>query len=235
LQIAAPGNLAKNGSFENNLTDWATLAGGVDRVHSNGWQSGEGFYSLDLNAFSAGGVQQAVATQNGSSYGVFFQISKNYDGAGTIPSATMRVSAAGSTQDYIFAESNSPTNMLWRGETFGFTANSASTTLSFESLTSNPINLAKGPALDDVVVLANTIINGFDKADGDVLSLANLLSSIGAPNNTTAFNNGYLRFQQSGSDTLVQVDANGGADDYLTAVTLIGVSLSQSDTGNYSL
>jgi VCBS repeat-containing protein len=235
LHIAAPGNLAKNGSFENNLTDWATLAGGVDRVHSNLWQSGEGSYSLDLNAFSAGGVQQAVATQNGTSYGVFFQISKNYDGAGTIPSATMKVSAAGSTQNYSFAESNSPTNMMWRGETFGFTANSASTTLSFESLTQSFFSPAKGPALDDVVVLANTIVNGFDKADGDVLDLVNLLASIGAPNNTTAFNNGYLRFQQSGSDTLVQVDANGGADDYLTAVTLIGVSLSQSDTGNYSL
>ena len=40
----------------------------------------------------------------------------------------------------------------------------------------------------------------------------------------------------AGSHTVtVQVDANGGADDYLTAVTLIGVSLSQSDTGNYSL
>lgn len=235
LQIAAPGNLAQNGAFENNLTGWTTLAGGVDRVHSSGWQSGEGSYSLDLNALSAGGVQQALATQNGTSYGVFFQMSKNYDSFGTIPSAVMNVSAAGSTQNFEFAADNSNTNMKWSGETFGFTANSASTTLSFESLTSNSINLAKGPALDDVVVLANTVVNGFDKADGDVLSLANLLSSIGAPNNTTAFDNGYLRFQQSGSDTLVQVDANGGADDYLTAVTLIGVSLSQSDTGNYTL
>ena len=46
---------------------------------------------------------------------------------------------------------------------------------------------------------------------------------------------GFLDFQASGSDTLVRIDADGGANDYITVVTLVGVSLSETDTGNFIL
>ncbi len=62
-----------------------------------------------------------------------------------------------------------------------------------------------------------------------------LLTSITAPHDGTAFSGGYLRFQSSGADTLVQIDANGGGNAYLTAATLVGVGLTQSDTANYLL
>lgn len=68
-----------------------------------------------------------------------------------------------------------------------------------------------------------------------MLALGTLLTSIGAPHDATAFSGGHLRFQQSGSDTLVQVDANGGGDNYITAATLVGVSLAQADSVNYTL
>ena len=70
---------------------------------------------------------------------------------------------------------------------------------------------------------------------GDVLDLRDLLQSVGASHNASAFSGGYLRFEQSGSNTLVQVDNNGGGDAFLTVGTLLDTLLTQSDTGNYLL
>lgn len=233
--FTVPGNIVSNGSFESALSpanDWTAVS--IDRVSNSLWDAAEGIHSIDLNGFNPGSITQTLDTESGTEYSVFFQLSKNYDGSGTIPSATLNVIAGSSNGLFTFAEANTPTNMLWRGETLGFTADSASTSLSFISLTSDPTNLAKGPAVDDVVVLANTVINDFNKANGDVLDLNGLLSSIGAPTDNSAFND-YLQFVQSGGNTLVNVDPNGGADDYITAVTLVGVTLSDLDTSNYSL
>ena len=44
-------NLVTNGGFETGNTSSWTVASG-DVVHSSGWQSSEGSYSLDLNGFT---------------------------------------------------------------------------------------------------------------------------------------------------------------------------------------
>lgn len=133
--------------------------------------------------------------------------------------------------------------MMWEQHTFTFTATDTSTELSFTSLTPGPgVSLgfpddAEGPALDEVVVVSNKVLNSFTKgANGDILDLNGLLASINAPHDGTAFSGGYLKFLQlSDADTLVQIDANGGGDTYLTVATLVGVDLASSDTANYLL
>jgi hypothetical protein len=171
-------------------------------------------------------------------YTVGFDLSKN---PGDTDHATVQVSAAGNSQSYTFSAANSASNMLWSQQTFSFTATGTSTTLSFASIYPNdstgrfPTN-AQGPALDEVVVFANQAIGNFSKgAGGDVLQMHDLLTSVGAPHDTTAFSGGYLRFLPSGSNTLVQIDTNGGGDSFLTVATLTGVQLLQTDTANFVL
>ena len=70
---------------------------------------------------------------------------------------------------------------------------------------------------------------------GDMLDVRELLTSVGASHDSTAFGNGYLRFAQSGADTLVQIDADGGGDGFVTLATLQNALLTQADTANYVL
>ncbi len=229
-------NVVSNGSFENGTTGWTVLAGGVDVVPSTGWQSADGSYSIDVNAFQRGGVSQVLSTVPGQTYLVGFELSQN---PGAV-SSTLRVSAGSTVQDFVFNADSTETNMQWANRTISFVAAGTSTTLSFESLTPNtPQGFpgdAQGPALDEVVVLQNRVITGFVKgANSDVLNLQSLLTSVNAPHDATAFSNGFVRFLASGADTVVQIDADGGGNDYLTAVTLTGVNLTQSDTASYIL
>jgi len=234
-------NLATNGSFEASTTGWTLIGDGVDVVSSSGWQPGDGTYSLDLNAFHPGGVKQVLQTTPGMQYTVGFDLSKN---PGNTTYATAQVSVdntSSTTQSYTFSNANSAGNMMWSQQTFTFTATSATTALSFASIYPNdstggfPIN-AQGPALDEVVVVSNKFIDNFSKGvGGDVLQLHDLLTSVSAPHDSTAFSGGYLRFLQSGSNTLVQIDDNGGGDAYMTVATIVGQSLAQTDTPNYVL
>jgi VCBS repeat-containing protein len=79
------------------------------------------------------------------------------------------------------------------------------------------------------------VISDFSKAQGDVLKLQDLLTSVGGPHDSTAFSGGFVQFLQSGSNTLVQVDSNGGGNDFVTLATLTNQLLSQADTSNYLL
>ncbi|MGZ5051909.1 MAG: VCBS domain-containing protein [Methylobacter sp.] len=80
------------------------------------------------------------------------------------------------------------------------------------------------------------VITDFTKGlGGDVLNLHTLLTSIGGPSDNSAFTNGWLKFDtSSGVNTVVQIDSNGGADSFVTLVTL-GTVLTQADTNNYLL
>jgi Ca2+-binding RTX toxin-like protein len=77
-------------------------------------------------------------------------------------------------------------------------------------------------------------INGFQKGS-DHLNLHDLMTSIGAPHDPTAFDGGYLQFAQANGNTLVQVDSDGGADSFETLATLNGVLLNSTDTGDFIL
>jgi Ca2+-binding RTX toxin-like protein len=83
------------------------------------------------------------------------------------------------------------------------------------------------------------VIRDFSKIGSngvDVLNLHDLLLTFGGANSANAFSAGYLRFDtSSGTNTIVQVDTNGGGDSYVPLATLVGVLLLQTDTANYVL
>ncbi|MGH6803080.1 MAG: calcium-binding protein, partial [Methyloceanibacter sp.] len=73
---------------------------------------------------------------------------------------------------------------------------------------------------------------------GDVLNLHDLLDTfigITPTTHSNAFTASYLQFSGAASDTLVQVDSNGGGDSFVTLATLTGVLLTESNTTNYVL
>lgn len=234
-----PANLVKNGSFEAGTANWATTGNGVDVV--GGWQAADGTLSIDLNAFSPGGVKQALATEAGKQYFVSFMLSKNPGGGSQTYFDTARVTAGDYGADHSFNLPNTATNMMWQQKSFSFVAGSSSSELSFSSLTPQGFDngdVREGPALDEVVVVSTQVIEGFNKgAGGDVLNLSTLLTSIGAPHDATAFSQGFVRFELTGggTGTLVSIDANGGGDHFLPVVALVGTALLQSDTGNFVL
>ena len=167
--VAAPAFAAPiltNGGFEagtfanpynpvfavNNATidGWTVDSGSVDLITTY-WTSSEGDQSIDLNGWTPGSMSQAFPTIVGHNYKVTFDLAGNPDG-GT-PLKTLNVSATGgATTPYSFdTTGQSDSNMGWLPQTYSFTANSASTTLTFASTTtsnSDPF----GPALDNVNV-----------------------------------------------------------------------------------
>jgi len=227
-------NLVSNGSFEPGIASWTALWGGIDVV--NTWQRVDGNNVIDLNAFERGGLSQTLATTPGQTYTVGFNLSQN-PGADV---SVVRVVTGATYQDFTFNQDSTPSDMKWAHQILTFTAAGSSTELSFNSLTpSAPLGFsddAEGPALDEVYAVANRAVNGFVKGAGaDVLNMSQLMTSINAPHDATAFSGGFVRFLASGADTVVQIDADGGGNEYVSTVTLVGVSLTQGDTSNYVL
>ena len=60
-------------------------------------------------------------------------------------------------------------------------------------------------------------------AGGDTVDVSAMLASFGY-GGADAFGDGYLRSVQSGSDTLIQADSNGGGDGFQTIATLQNVT-----------
>ena len=87
--------------------------------------------------------------------------------------------------------------------------------------------------LDNVEIVR--VIEDFTLGEGgDVLDLSALLGS--GPHDATAFSGGYLQFDtSSGADTDILFDADGGADEYVPVVTLVGTTMTESDTDHYVL
>jgi Ca2+-binding RTX toxin-like protein len=63
-----------------------------------------------------------------------------------------------------------------------------------------------------------------DFGKGDVIDIGDLLQGCCIHGGQDAVNGGFVRFVQSGGDTVVQVDQNGGGNSYQTLVVLQGVS-----------
>jgi hypothetical protein len=81
---------------------------------------------------------------------------------------------------------------------------------------------------------AGDIITDFAKgANGDVLDLHDFLVDAGY-GGTDPFGDGVLSFTKDGNNTRVSIDTDGGGGDApFTIVTLLNVTLTDSDTGNF--
>jgi hypothetical protein len=66
-----------------------------------------------------------------------------------------------------------------------------------------------------------------------VLNVHDLLGGFSGYNGSNAFSGGYLNFQNTGGNTVVQMDADGGGNSYTTLVTLQHVTLTTANTDNY--
>lgn len=164
-------NLILNGSFETGpgayhryypgetIVGWTVTRASID--YSPGWQCLDGTVCIDLdgNDGDAGGMAETFPTTPGASYTVTFDLAGNpgHKSPNDYPRIKyMRVAAAGQSRDYSFDTTGHDfTSMGWVRTNWQFTANSSSTTLEFYSLDA-VAGAGDGPALDEVVVRANT-------------------------------------------------------------------------------
>ena len=90
----------------------------------------------------------------------------------------------------------------------------------------------------------NSVVDGTDTitdftlgAGGDVLDMHDVLGSFTGISLThdNAFTGGFLQFIASGTDTMVQVDSDGGGDSYISLAVLINTLPLPISTDNYLL
>jgi choice-of-anchor C domain-containing protein len=138
------------GAGNTNITGWTIGGAGVDWIGSH-WQASNGNRSVDMSALSAGSLSQTLLTTIGQSYKLTFDLSGNPDGA-PFPKQLNVAINGGTPTTFAFdtAGRSRPNNMGWLGQTYFFTATSASSVLSFTSLANTP----SGPALDNVQIAA---------------------------------------------------------------------------------
>jgi choice-of-anchor C domain-containing protein len=172
---AIASSLIINGSFEQgpavgafanlpagttSIMGWVVTGEGIDYVSSL-WGASDGARSLDLDGSSSsaktppyaqGGIAQTFATTPGTRYVVTFDMAGNpYGGPIQKP---MRVSAAGQEMNFTFdITGKNASNMGWVSKSWTFTANAASTTLEFRSLTVSPAT-GFAAVIDNVSVTA---------------------------------------------------------------------------------
>ena len=150
----------QNGSFEDEMTGWTVSGGGIDRLNVSEWQASNGDWSVDLNAFSPGAVDQTFDTVIGHYYVISFDLSGNPDG--NLPYLkTLDVLISGSSLNsggvwaYSYDTSiagNTHADMKYLPHAIGFFADSSSTNLKFESTTTAGAG-ASGPVIDNVTVV----------------------------------------------------------------------------------
>lgn len=159
-------NLIQNGSFEigvspgtylplgvgsTDIQAWTVVRGSID-YYGTGWISADGSRSLDLNGTpGVGGVAQKFTTTPGQQYKVNFAFAGHPSGL----LQTMRVSAAGKSQDFSFQAGTNEKNLGWKDIEWLFTAIDTETTLEFYSL--QTFYEFGGPALDNVRVSAISV------------------------------------------------------------------------------
>ena len=75
-----------------------------------------------------------------------------------------------------------------------------------------------------VTSLARTALGlyDFDDGDGDKLDIADILDGVYEYGVDTLTD--FVRIQDSGSDSAVQIDADGGANSFTTIATILGIT-----------
>ena len=90
-------------------------------------------------------------------------------------------------------------------------------------------NEAVSTALTD----AGDTITDFNATD-DLFELSALMTAIGYTG-SDAVTDGYVGISQSGANTLVQIDTDGGGDSFTTLATLENVTATDIDMGTWSV
>jgi len=139
-----PGSYATKGAGNTSITGWTVTGHSIDYIGTL-WQHGEGIRSLDLNGGGQGGIQQTFDTVLNQVYAVTFLMAGNPDGPPAVKTLT---AAAGSFSGNFTATAGTRVAMGWTIKSFNFTAQGASTTLSFASQDAG----VYGAALDGVTL-----------------------------------------------------------------------------------
>ena len=185
-----PASLILNGSFEEgpavtqflnlpngdtSLRGWVVTGEGVDIVSTGYWLSSHGTRAIDLDGsarsratppYVHGGIAQTFATKPGTRYRVTFDLAGNPNQLPRVK--PMRVSAAGQQTDFTFdSTGKTGKQMGWTSRSWTFTADGASTTLEFRSLTVSP-QTGYGAAIDNVVVTADPAALKVTESDKEI-------------------------------------------------------------------
>jgi hypothetical protein len=127
------------------LHGWEVSFGDVESVqlgYGGWWTVSDGSYSVDLNGWTQGGIQQVFATTPGQNYQVTFDLSGNsHSGTDFLTDVAINGASVGN-----FAS----TSATWATNSFKFVASGATTTLAFASTSAGD----GGPAVDNVSVSA---------------------------------------------------------------------------------
>jgi choice-of-anchor C domain-containing protein len=167
--LAPRANMLTNASFENGppvpagrlalpagsttVTGWTVIGAPIDVVSTALWQAAEGARSMALNSTTApGGIEQVFATEPGAVYDVRFFLSGE---PFTTPVLKhLRIAAAGQHQDYEYDSTDAwHWDMFYEEHTWSFTAQAATTTIQFVSLT----NGFASPVVDHVEVMRSPV------------------------------------------------------------------------------
>ena len=165
---ATPSNLVADGSFEDATaaspfqtfnagsqfdTHWTIDSGSIDLINGY-WNAKEGSKSIDMSGNGPGSISQLLNTTAGQTYKVDFYMAGNPDDAPSVKTLNVSIAPPNTgVNTYTFNTVpgvTTKTNMGWTEESFTFTAQTSSETLTFASGNQS----AYGPALDNVSVTA---------------------------------------------------------------------------------
>jgi choice-of-anchor C domain-containing protein len=127
---------------------WAVTAGSIDLVTASYWLPAQGTQSVDLDGSNAGTISQSLFTTAGTNYSLSFALAGNpVCGSQVVQMQIVWGSVVVATLSFD-TTNHSTSSMGWKHYTYTVQATSATTTLSFVSLTQSLC----GPTLDAVAV-----------------------------------------------------------------------------------
>lgn len=156
-------NLVSNGSLEAGstgllvggstaITDWTVTGHSVD--YGSFWEAADGTRSIDMNGDAPGGIEQTIDTVAGGTYQVTFGLAGNRHDAPDEKLMHVEVDGTSAGAFSFTTTGGGGAAMGWSSQSFTFTADDASTLLSFisDETAGQPGDVRDGPALDDIVV-----------------------------------------------------------------------------------